>query len=82
MHFANATAAKQAFSGHIAACYDALYHYHLPDIHPFLATANPEPGQSVLDLGCGSGWCAIAAKQKVGATGEVVAVDISSDIIF
>ena len=35
----------------------------------------------MLDLGCGSGWCAIAAKQKVGAAGEVVAVDISSELI-
>ena len=81
MRFAKATAAQQAFSWRVAASSNALHRYYLPDVHPFLAIANRKPAQLVLDFGYGSGCCAIAVKQKVGATGEVVALDISSDTI-
>ena len=37
-------------------------------------------GESILDLGSGPGFLACELAQKVGATGRIVAVDISSDM--
>jgi ubiquinone/menaquinone biosynthesis C-methylase UbiE len=39
------------------------------------------PGASVLDIGCGTGSLALAAKRRVGATGEVVGIDASREMI-
>ena len=39
------------------------------------------PGEAVLDVGCGSGTLAIAAKQRVGATGVVHGIDPSPEMI-
>lgn len=39
------------------------------------------PGQSVLDVGCGTGSLAIAAKRQVGASGVVRGVDASMEMI-
>ncbi|NKB52484.1 MAG: methyltransferase domain-containing protein [Rhizobiaceae bacterium] len=36
-----------------------------------------EPGMNILDIGCGSGSCSIAAANAVGPTGHVTAVDIA-----
>jgi ubiquinone/menaquinone biosynthesis C-methylase UbiE len=38
-------------------------------------------GERVLDIGCGTGTLAIAAKQHVGAAGTVCGVDASSEMI-
>jgi len=43
--------------------------------------ASLEPGESVLDVGCGTGTLAIAAKRAVGATGTVHGVDASPEMI-
>ena len=40
--------------------------------------ANLQWGQQVLDLATGTGMVAIAAAKKVGSSGKVVGVDISS----
>lgn len=40
-----------------------------------------EPGMKVLDLACGSGASALPAALKVGAKGEVVAVDIAENLL-
>ncbi len=37
-------------------------------------------GESILDLGSGPGFLACELAQEVGATGRIVAVDISSDM--
>jgi ubiquinone/menaquinone biosynthesis C-methylase UbiE len=46
-----------------------------------LDLANLRPGESVLDIGCGTGTLAIAAKQRVGSTGRVYGVDASSEML-
>ncbi|MHB1587915.1 MAG: class I SAM-dependent methyltransferase [Acidiferrobacteraceae bacterium] len=43
--------------------------------------ARLKPGDSVLDVGCGTGTLAIAAKRCVGATGAVYGIDASPTMI-
>ena len=43
--------------------------------------ARLQPGQSVLDIGCGTGTLAIAAKRRVGPSGTVLGVDPSPEMI-
>lgn len=40
-----------------------------------------QPGESVLDIGCGTGTLAIAAKRQVGAEGAVSGVDASPEML-
>ncbi|HTR36040.1 MAG TPA: methyltransferase domain-containing protein [Bryobacteraceae bacterium] len=44
-------------------------------------TAEIEPGDTVLDLGCGAGLDALIASERVGITGRVVAVDFSEAML-
>src|SRR5262245_61019106 len=46
-----------------------------------LRLAHLEPGESVLDVGCGTGTLAIAAKGYVGPTGTVYGLDASPEMI-
>src|SRR5439155_21762286 len=46
-----------------------------------VALARLSPGGSVLDIGCGTGSLGLAAKRRVGATGEVFGVDASPEMI-
>ena len=47
----------------------------------FLDLAHLQPGESVLDVGCGTGTLAIAAKRRVGASGAVQGIDASPEMI-
>jgi ubiquinone/menaquinone biosynthesis C-methylase UbiE len=46
-----------------------------------LRLAHLEPGESVLDVGCGTGSLAIVAKRQVGPTGSVYGVDASPEMV-
>jgi ubiquinone/menaquinone biosynthesis C-methylase UbiE len=46
-----------------------------------LEPARLQPGESVLDVGCGTGTLAIAAKRRVGSTGSVYGIDASPAMI-
>jgi ubiquinone/menaquinone biosynthesis C-methylase UbiE len=46
-----------------------------------LEAAAPRAGQRVLDFGCGTGETALALAEKVGPSGEVVAIDISAPLL-
>jgi ubiquinone/menaquinone biosynthesis C-methylase UbiE len=46
-----------------------------------LDLAQLRPGETVLDVGCGTGTLALLAKQRVGAAGRVTGVDPSAQMI-
>jgi SAM-dependent methyltransferase len=49
--------------------------------HLLLAEARPQPGERVLDIGCGTGATAIPFAAAVGAGGHVTGVDISEPML-
>jgi arsenite methyltransferase len=48
--------------------------------NPF-SLGEPQPGQTVLDLGCGAGFDTLLAERKVGTSGKVVGLDITPEMI-
>lgn len=49
--------------------------------HKVIDLARLKPGESVLDVGCGTGTLAIAAKRRVGRDGKVFGIDASPEMI-
>ncbi len=52
-----------------------------PVVDRVLKHADLQPGQSVLDLGTGTGSVALSAASQVGSAGRIVAVDISPEML-
>ena len=52
-----------------------------PIIEHVLARADLRPGQTVMDLGTGTGSVAFAASAQVGPSGRITAVDISAEML-
>ena len=46
-----------------------------------LALADPKPGEKVLDIGCGNGSTSLALAEAVGASGDVMGVDVSQPML-
>lgn len=51
--------------------------YHPTLARTLLQLCQPQPGQRVLDLACGTGLIALQAAAAVGSSGRVVGVDLS-----
>ncbi|HVA28242.1 MAG TPA: methyltransferase domain-containing protein [Candidatus Baltobacteraceae bacterium] len=71
---------------HDAAGYDfMMWLLHFGREYRFRADAielaSLVPGESVLDVGCGTGTLAIAAKRKVGKAGTVYGIDASREML-
>src|SRR5271157_5757770 len=47
-----------------------------------LSLGHPQPGQTVLDLGCGAGFDTLLAARRVGTTGMVIGVDMTPELIL
>jgi SAM-dependent methyltransferase len=48
--------------------------------NPFLI-GEPQPGQTVVDLGCGAAFDTVLAAKRVGASGKVIGVDMTPEMI-
>lgn len=46
-----------------------------------LSLGDPEPGQTVLDLGCGAGFDTLLAARRVGPTGRAIGMDMTPEMI-
>src|SRR5215813_5369903 len=82
----NAPSSRTGIVLHAAAAYDLLiwlitFGRERAFREKMLRLAHLEPGESVLDLGCGTGSLAIVAKRHVGPTGTVYGVDASPEMI-
>ncbi|KAI4231305.1 MAG: hypothetical protein LQ349_005700 [Xanthoria aureola] len=63
-----------------SSTYDASS-FHPRQAKEYIHRANLKPGNSVLDLACGTGLVTILAKQHVGPAGRVIGIDISSGML-
>lgn len=63
-----------------SSTYDASS-FHLRQAKEYIHHANLKPGDSVLDLACGTGLVTILARQHVGPAGRVIGIDISSGML-
>jgi len=60
------------------AVQDAIF---IPVTELLIEHARPQPGERVIDVGCGCGDTSIAFGKRVGASGHVLGVDISEQML-
>ncbi|MCO5129299.1 MAG: methyltransferase domain-containing protein [Xanthobacteraceae bacterium] len=53
----------------------------IPVTELLIAHAAPQPGERVIDVGCGCGDTSVAFARRVGASGHVLGVDISQQML-
>jgi SAM-dependent methyltransferase len=70
-------------AGNMAEVYHACFVPTIisPWVTRTLALVDPRPGERVLDVACGSGAVTRQAAQAVGPTGQVVGLDISTEML-
>jgi len=65
-----------------AKIYDKLWQENLAPAHRVMfEMADLNPGESVLEIACGSGFVTLQAAAQVGAEGHILASDISAEMI-
>ncbi|PYC64839.1 methyltransferase [Micromonospora arborensis] len=75
------TAVTEAFNS-AAASYDRMgVEFFTPMGRRLVERVNPQPGERVLDVGCGRGACLFPAAERVGATGRVLGIDIAEAMV-
>ena len=52
-----------------------------PCARNFIQAADPKPGERVLDVGCGTGIVAREVASRLGTTGAVTGIDLSSNML-
>jgi len=60
--------------------YEEMFRWR-PSMEPLLEPAQIEPGQRVVDFGCGPGMLTIELARRVGPEGHVHAVDLNPDFL-
>lgn len=48
---------------------------------PVLSMLNPQPGEKIIDFGCGSGELTVQLQSIVGESGLVIGVDSSQNMV-
>lgn len=65
----------------LASVMESPLRYRLFPPSKILAGASIETGQSVLEIGCGTGYFTLPAAEVIGESGHLVSVDILSDSV-
>ena len=84
MTMANAFYQQQVFEGGYSADdYVKTASFVFSDEYagPVLSWLNPNPGDRIIDLGCGSGELTVRIQNAVGAEGFVLGVDCNEDMV-
>ena len=69
-------------TGHNWVTHDALMEAMLQPLgETVIASLAPQPGEHVLDIGCGCGHTSLSLAERVGAEGSVTGVDISTPML-
>ena len=72
----------RAYYDKIAKVYDLLAeHSEQPMREKGLAKLAAQPGEHILEIGCGTGHCLVELAQAVGPEGKVYGIDISPEMI-
>ncbi|MGH9281066.1 MAG: class I SAM-dependent methyltransferase [Acidimicrobiales bacterium] len=71
-----------ALFGRTAAGYDSVIPFFADFGRSLVDYAGPQPGESVLDVGCGRGATLFPAAERVGPTGMVLGIDLSAEMVW
>jgi ubiquinone/menaquinone biosynthesis C-methylase UbiE len=72
---------KSAFFDRLAEDWDESVKHHPSKLERIVGLLGLEPGDTVLDVGCGTGVMVPYILERVGEKGRIVAVDISPKMV-